>query len=238
MGELSVHFMSVSSILCRDTPCASHLLCKNNLTWQGTTLTELFLEQTFGNWFSSFKYPDKVMPVSDIWGRCPPQRLPPLTRSGVHWVMKAGAAERCFLLLCSGVAPAGTCSAFTGCQLSDFSSNWSNLASLLCCPPSLPVKEVDSFLRCPVCCVGQSFGETAVLLSALSGAKHVTGSSGKSHGFIRIDFNSVMNENCWDKREERQQQRSWLCLASVWTEVEILKPEITTDSYSSCLICI
>lgn len=33
---LSAHFMSVSSILCHDTPCASHLLCKNHLTWHHT----------------------------------------------------------------------------------------------------------------------------------------------------------------------------------------------------------
>lgn len=34
------------------------------------------------------------------------------------------------------------------------------------------------------------FGLTVALLSAHSRAKHVTGDSGKSHGFIRIDFNS------------------------------------------------
>lgn len=33
-------------------------------------------------------------------------------------------------------------------------------------------------------------GLTVALLSASSRAKHVTGDSGKSHGFIHIDFNS------------------------------------------------
>lgn len=42
--------MSVSSILCHDTTCASHVLRKNNLTWHA--LTEVFLEKTFGNQFA------------------------------------------------------------------------------------------------------------------------------------------------------------------------------------------
>lgn len=50
---LSAHLMPDPFIMCHDAPCASHLLCKNNLTWQGTTMTELFLVKTFGNQFAS-----------------------------------------------------------------------------------------------------------------------------------------------------------------------------------------
>ncbi len=132
---LSALFMSVSSIYCHDTPCASHLLCKNNRAWHGTTLTELFLEKTFGNQFASpiiFQIPRQSN------ARLTYDEEAPL-RGCLFWDAlmciawwKWGAAERCFLSLCPGVALTGTCSAFAGCQLKVFMLNCSNLASLPC----------------------------------------------------------------------------------------------------------
>ena len=151
----SWHFITVSSIWCIDTPCASHLLCKNNPTWHYTTLTEVFLEKTFGNQFASpiiFHIPRQIN--APVWHMT---KSPPL-RGCLFWDallciawLKCWAAERCFLSRCPGVAPAGTCSAFTGCQLRDFMLDWSNLESVQCWLMYWPLKGQESvFCVCDI----------------------------------------------------------------------------------------
>lgn len=204
VAVLSAHFMLVSSILYRDTPCASHLLCKNNLTWHGTTLTELFLEKTFGNQFASpiiFQIPRQSNAFVWHMTKRPPSEV---ACFGTLWCAlrdeSGGQPSAAFSLSALGSlqqGPAQPLLAVSWGALCWIGLTW---GGLLCRPLSLPVIKVDCFVLLSICHIGKSFGETAAFLCALSLSETRDRLQWKvswihTHWF---EF-CLINENCWDE---------------------------------------
>ena len=192
--------MSVPSILYHSTPCASHLLCKNNLTWHGTTLTELLLEEkpleTNLPPQKSFKYPDKIMPLSDIWQRGPLQSLLWDALMCIAWWKWWGSRAQLSFSLPWGHSSRDLHSLYW--LSAERVSSWAGLTRQADCASYC---SIYAFCRCKretLLC----FYQYAILVkpwcsSLLSTDKTrdrlrvAALSSGKSHGFMHIDFNSV-----------------------------------------------
>lgn len=195
--------MSLSFILRRNAPYASHLLCKNNVTWHSTTLTGLFLAKTFGNQFASpiiFQIPRQSNAC--VWHI---MKSPPF-RGCLFWDTlmcnawwKWGLSERYFLSL-----PWGRSNRDLHClslAISWGSLCWTGLTWQAYCAAYwfinvLPMTgglfcAVINLLYWTVIWWNSSVPVCSQLCATRDRLWVTVHSSGKSHGFINIDFNSV-----------------------------------------------